>query len=275
MSSLRQSPDDAAAYGAEGLPTVAALFVAKGGCYFDLSGVDPWDIDRDARLYAGPYPVVAHPPCQRWGRFWHGSTRKPHQYELGADNGCFAAALVAVRQWGGVLEHPEGSHAWRHFGLNAPPRNGGWVKADGLGGWTCCVEQGHYGHLARKATWLYAYGVDLPSLRWGQGEQRIHPVALARHGYAKARRIGMMAMVGGKNKTIIREATTLEFRDVLISIARTAYKLGRAIAIPTPCDVAKTEGRACISVLRPSPPFSSVSPSINSPEESTRRHGGT
>ena len=33
----------------------------------------------------------------------------------------------------------------------APPRFGGWVNADWLGGWTCCVEQGHYGHRARKA----------------------------------------------------------------------------------------------------------------------------
>lgn len=52
-----------------------------------LDCVDPWPIDRDARKYAGPHPVVAHPPCQRWGRFWHGSTRKPHQFQLGDDGG--------------------------------------------------------------------------------------------------------------------------------------------------------------------------------------------
>jgi hypothetical protein len=64
-------------------PHVAALYVTKGGCYFGLEGVDPWDEARDARTYAGPWPVIAHPPCQRWGRFWHGSTRKPHQPRLG------------------------------------------------------------------------------------------------------------------------------------------------------------------------------------------------
>lgn len=41
--------------------------------------------------------------------------------------------------------------------------------ADFQGGWTCCVEQGHYGHRARKASWLYAVGVrPLPSLAWGE-----------------------------------------------------------------------------------------------------------
>jgi hypothetical protein len=84
---------------------------------------------------------------------------------------------------------------------------------------TCYVEQGHYGHLARKGSWLYAYGVDVPELVWGTGPQRIHPRALELHGYEKARRIGMMAMVGGKDKTKIRNATPLPFRDLLISIA--------------------------------------------------------
>lgn len=36
--------------------------------------------------------------------------------------------------------------------------------------WTCCVEQGHYGHKCRKATWLLAAGVELPSLAWGRAE---------------------------------------------------------------------------------------------------------
>ncbi|HEY1034990.1 MAG TPA: hypothetical protein VGE09_08415 [Pseudoxanthomonas sp.] len=208
--------------------TVAALYVEKDGCYFNLDGVDPWDESRDARQYTGPHPIVAHPPCQRWGRYWHGAPRKPHQYQLGADGGCFAAALQAVRTWGGILEHPKDSKAWDAFSLVKPPRVGGWVKADEVGGWTCCVEQGHYGHLSRKATWLYAAGVALPELKWGPGEQRIHPTALARHGYEKARRIGVMAMVGGKRKTEIRNATPIEFRNLLLSIARTSIPVAEA-----------------------------------------------
>lgn len=208
-----------------GCAGVAALFVATNGCYA-IPGVDVWDEARDARRYAGPHPVVAHPPCQRWGRFWHGSTRKPHRYRMGDDQGRFAAALAAVRAWGGVLEHPADSHAWdpEWFNLARPPRRGGWVPADRVGGWTCHVEQGHYGHFSRKPTWLYAVGCELSELIWGPGEQRLHPVALERHGYAKARRIGMAAMIGGKRKTEIREATPPEFRDVLLSIARSAHR---------------------------------------------------
>src|ERR1017187_151937 len=102
---------------------IAALFVETEGYYFGLPDVEPWDEGSDARLYDGPHPVVAHPPCQRWGRFWHGSTRKPHRYALGADDGCFVSALASVRRWGGVLEHCADSHAWKAFGLNRPPRN--------------------------------------------------------------------------------------------------------------------------------------------------------
>jgi hypothetical protein len=202
---------------------IAALYVEDGGGYFGIDGVDPWPESRDARQYAGPYPVVAHSPCQRWGRFWHGSTRKPHQFKLGDDGGCFASALVAVRRWGGVLEHPADSHAWKWFGLVPPKRYAGWQDAgDGIGS-TCCVEQGHYGHMSRKPTWLYAVRCVLPDLDWSRGEQRLHPTALARHGYAKARRIGMTAMVGGKHKTAIRNATPAPFRDILIAMAETAH----------------------------------------------------
>ena len=201
---------------------IAALYVERNGCYYGLPSVEPWDEARDARQYAGPYPVVAHPPCQRWGRFWHGSTRRPHQYKLGDDAGCFEAALAAVRRWGGILEHCADSHAWKRFGLTPPPRTGGWQVADELGGRTCYIEQGFYGHISRKPTWLYACHVDLPELTWGRGEQRLHPTALAKYGYEKARRIGVMAMIGGKRKTEIRNATPVPFRDLLLSIARTA-----------------------------------------------------
>jgi hypothetical protein len=200
---------------------IAALYVQQNGIYAQIEGVDLWDEARDARLYAGPYSVVAHPDCKRFGRFWHGSPRKPHQFEMGDDGGCFAAALASVRRWGGVLEHPAYSHAWSIYGLPWPPAGGGW-HADLHGGWCCHVEQGFYGHTARKASWLYAVGCDLPSLHWGQGEQRLDPVMLERHGYEKARRVGVVAMVGGKRKTEIRNATPLPFAELLVSIARTA-----------------------------------------------------
>lgn len=201
---------------------IAALYVETDGTYFGLPNIDPWDANRDARTYTGPYPVIAHPPCQRWGRYWHGSPNNPHQFRLGEDAGCFAAALTAVRNYGGVLEHPAHSKAWEFFGLSKPKGGTGWVKADGLGGWTCQVEQGHYGHISRKITWLYAAKLELPELNWAKGEQRLHPVALKRYGYEKARRIGMMAMIGGKDKTKIRNATPPKFRDILLCMASTA-----------------------------------------------------
>ena len=200
---------------------IAALFVEAEGCYTGQSGIDAWDQERDARKYHGPHPVIAHPPCQRWGKYWHGSPAKPHQYRLGEDGGCFASALMAVRNYGGVLEHPAHSHAWAQFGIEAPSTHGGWFPVDNFGGMSCQVEQGHYGHISRKPTWLYACKIPfLPELIWGPSEQKIHPVALERYGYEKARRIGMMAMIGGKDKTKIRNSTPIQFRDMLIGIVR-------------------------------------------------------
>lgn len=198
---------------------IAALFVQRGGVYCGLPGVDPWDKERDARLYAGPWPVVAHPPCERWGRYWGGGPAAFERREKGDDEGCFASALESVRRFGGVLEHPEGSHAWRHFGLASPPRSGGWVNADFVGGWTCCVEQGHYGHRARKATWLYASGIHLPPLRWGEADFPARAAELAAMPEAQRRRAiktGICQRLSSRQ----RAATPIEFRDLLISLAR-------------------------------------------------------
>jgi len=203
---------------------IAALYVEPDGCYAGLDGVDAWAKARDAREYSGSWPVVAHPDCKRWGRMAKGGPAAPNTEKIGDDKGCFAHALWAVRTFGGVIEHPADSLAWDWFGIMLPPDAGGWVWADKYGGWTCHVEQGHYGHFARKPTWLYAAKVDLPSLIWGKSPQRIHPVALERYGYEKARRIGQMAMVGGKDKTKIRNSTPIEFRDLLIAMAKTARK---------------------------------------------------
>lgn len=203
---------------------IAALYVELGGCYYGLDDVDPWPENRDARKYAGPYPVVAHPPCQRWGRFWHGSTRKPHQYQLGDDGGCFAAALSCVKQWGGALEHPADSRAWEVFCMPKPKRGEGWTAPDPFGGRSCYVEQGHYGHPSRKPTWLYAARVKFPELIWARGGQQLPQWMIDRYGYTKARRIGVVAMMGGKRKTELRNATPPTFRDVLLGIARSAIE---------------------------------------------------
>lgn len=198
---------------------VAALFVATDGPYFGLEGVDPWDIHRDARRYRGPHRVIAHPPCERWGRYWGGGPSASYKRIKGADDGCFLSALNAVRLWGGVLEHPEASHAWHHFGINAPPKEGHWITADFEGGWTCCVEQGHYGHRARKATWLYACGVELPELIWGPsvGER------LDEGFHSKEERQRLRAAGQKPRKRLSRREcveTPPAFRDLLLSIAR-------------------------------------------------------
>jgi hypothetical protein len=138
----------------------------------------------------------------------------------GDDGGCFAAALAAVREYGGVLEHPESSHAWAHFGLIKPPRNGAWVAAgDGIG-WTCCVEQGRYGHYARKPTWLYAVGCDLPSLRWGRSDPVFPQAAIDRYGLSKCKRMGELAFKGGGCNSTPRIHTPIAFRDLLLDMAR-------------------------------------------------------
>tara|TARA_R110000824_G_scaffold95990_11_gene230365 strand:- start:21780 stop:22400 length:621 start_codon:yes stop_codon:yes gene_type:complete len=203
---------------------IAALYVETDGVYFGLDAVDPWDEQRDAREYSGPHPVVAHPPCQRWGRFWHGSPSNPHQFKLGDDNGCFADALLAVRTYGGVLEHPADSHAWAHHGLIKPERYSGWSVADDEGGWTCHLDQTHYGAIGRKPTWLYATQVELPSLNWSRAPQQLDHNLVEKYGYKYARRKGLVSLIGGKDKTKKRNATPLAFRDVLIAMARSAAK---------------------------------------------------
>jgi hypothetical protein len=197
--------------------TIAALFVETDGVYFGLPNVDPWDRGRDARTYAGPWPVIAHPPCERWGRYWGGAPWQTERKKLGDDWGCFAAALAAVREFGGVIEHPEASHAWSHHGLNAPPRGGGWVFADFVGGWTCCVEQGNYGHRARKATWLYAHGIDLPSLKWGRAPGSFN---LLDEGFHSKEERARKIKTGICQRLSARQcrATPVEFRDLLISM---------------------------------------------------------
>lgn len=198
---------------------ISALFVITNGPYYGIADVDPWDINRDARKYYGPYPVVAHPPCERWGRYWFGGPSCKIRKIKGDDGGCFEAALNAVRKYGGVLEHPAASSAWATFKIVAPYRAGGWIPADGYGGWTCCVDQGHYGHRAQKATWLYAVGVDnLPELIWGKSNNkvRLDEGFHSKEERRRAIRTGMCQRLSARQ----RKETPIEFRNILLDIAR-------------------------------------------------------
>lgn len=210
---------------------IAALFVEKGGCYYGLPDIDPWDKERDARLYAGPYPVVAHPPCQLWVNFaalnykrYGGAHNMP-----GNDGGCFAAALHAVRLFGGVIEHPADSRAWEWFGLTKPWLAGGWAPVPGsidlprsiskLRGrmlkWTCEVWQSAYGHPARKRTWLYYVGESRPAdLNWSRNPG--------------THQVGWFDRIKPTLSKREANATPPAFRDALISLAQNSRAETRA-----------------------------------------------
>ena len=194
--------------------TIAALFVDAKGVYPTIPGVDCWPIDRDARTYKGPHSVVAHPPCQLWGKFavinykrYGGEHNKP-----GNDGGCFTSALESVRKYGGVLEHPAGSHAWQAHDLRCPTKEG-WSCI--IGAWVCEVWQSAYGHPARKKTWLYYVGEAPPELNWSR------PNGTHQIGFHDQR---------GKavNKPTISgraaSATPPEFAKALIGLAKFAEK---------------------------------------------------
>lgn len=189
---------------------IAALYVQTGGVYYDLPNVDPWDEARDARLYDGPWSVVAHPPCTLWGSLaavnyarWGGEHNRP-----GNDGGMFASALWCVRSFGGVLEHPAKSRAFYAYGIPKPV-SAGWQQTPD--GWVCEVWQSAYGHRANKATWLYFVGPEAPpELLW--------------HRPTGAYQIGFHDQRGpNRNKPTVsrREAiaTPKPFRDVLITLA--------------------------------------------------------
>lgn len=197
---------------------IAALFVETNGAYFGLPDVDPWDVKRDARKYAGPCPVVAHPPCSRWCRL-AGLVEARWGHKRGEDGGCFVAALQAVRTWGGVLEHPAYSDAWSAFGLPAPIPGLGWQR-DIYGGWSCHVEQGRYGHPAKKATWVYAHGItQLPSLDWRTLADH-ESTALVSWCGNHTSKFDRRPRVGKR----IAAKTPPAFREVLLGIARSVNR---------------------------------------------------
>lgn len=186
---------------------IAALFVDAKGVYSNLPGVDAWGMDRDARKYTGPHPVVVHPPCSAWCQLAY-INQKRYAKPVGVDGGCFEWALFSVIALGGVLEHPAYSYAWPRYNLPKPKR-GCWIS-DGTG-WATEVSQSAYGHRARKRTWLYYVGkVAPPLLNWSEPEPTAQVSWCKNHGNSSLPRLGKKEA----------QRTPIAFRDLLLSIAR-------------------------------------------------------
>jgi hypothetical protein len=130
--------------------------------------------------------------------------------KVGDDGGCFESALAAVREWGGVLEHPALSYAWAAFNL-AKPERGRW-KRSAESEWVTEVSQVAYGHRARKRTWLlFCGGSQPPALDWSE------PEAAAQVSFGKKPGGGYWREPMSKAEA---KATPLSFRDLLLEITR-------------------------------------------------------
>lgn len=151
--------------------TVAVLFARADSVYKTMPECDVYDIDRDARTWPGGCPVVAHPPCRAWGRLSHMANPRPDEKDLAR------WAVRKVREWGGVLEHPNASRLWVDQQLPAPG------EVDEFGGFTLPIFQQWFGHRAQKATLLYVVGVerrDVPQMPMVLGEAS-HVIASSTH----------------------------------------------------------------------------------------------
>lgn len=112
--------------------TVAVLWVERKSLYWKLWPlVEMHGLGRDAKKYAGPHPVICHPPCGPWGKY----RSKSHESK---EDGIVAMRMV--HQFGGVVEQPVGSKLFREYG------QGGRIEK---------IDQKDFGHQSIKATILY------------------------------------------------------------------------------------------------------------------------
>lgn len=131
-----------------GLRVVRCLFARRDSVYKAMAGVDVWDADRDARQFPGGSPIVAHPPCRAWASLRHCAKPEPWEKDLAR------MSVRWIREFGGVLEHPQKSTLWADQSLPEPGCR------DRFGGFTLVVDQFWWGHRARKRTRLYVVGCE-------------------------------------------------------------------------------------------------------------------
>ncbi len=186
-----------AAYEEFHAPTVSVLFCHAKSNYKTLLGVDCWDKARNAQLWPGGNPCIAHPPCAQWGAMAHLAHINRAEKVLAI------WAVDQVREWGGVLEHPASSRLWNVMSL---PRPG--EPADQWGGWTLGIHQYWWGHEADKATHLYIVGcrpADIPPI----------PMALGKAPRSMSPHHGRKELLKSK-----REHTPAALAEWLVELAR-------------------------------------------------------
>lgn len=135
------------------------LYTRKTSIYHQFP-VECWDEKRDARRWPGLTSVIAHPPCRGWGKLRHLAKVRPDEKALAVH------AVIMVRLYGGILEHPEGSQLWKAMEMPLPGQK------DKFGGWTLSIHQKWFGHRAQKRTWLYIVGI---------GPKAIEPYPITLH----------------------------------------------------------------------------------------------
>ncbi|MBN2684387.1 MAG: hypothetical protein JXR40_03840 [Pontiellaceae bacterium] len=120
-------------------------------CYnSQMVSVDLWDEERDAFIFLGGKPVVAHPPCRLWAKLkaMPNLTEEERQREKRLGRHCVRMVL----ENGGVLEHPAGSELFDDMGLPS----GGYANKHGF---TLEFPQRIFGHSMMKPTWFFFAGI--------------------------------------------------------------------------------------------------------------------
>lgn len=114
---------------------VAVLCAHDQSTYYSIPGAEVWNRKKDAFLFSGSLPVIAHPPCAQWSKM-----RSFSNYNL-------REKLLAEWCWdivnknGGIFEHPAGSLFWKY------------IRADRSKIFS--VDQCWWGFPGRKTTYLY------------------------------------------------------------------------------------------------------------------------
>lgn len=189
---------------------VAALYIDPRGPYPGMPDVDCWDATRDARRYRGPHPVVAHPPCGAYSRLKHFYKRD--------DADCALYAVQSVRLWGGALEHPAHSRLWQVARLPLPG-----APPDAWGGYAIEVAQVDWGHVARKATWLYLVRVPRAIVQATLPTTHREPTHWIAGNTEQRKRAGMKAASSEQSRR-----SPLAFAEWLVSLARASVGQPRA-----------------------------------------------